>query len=224
MKRLFVSLFAAALALGWVAASPTAPMSAAAGFRPEYAPPAPGSYRLPVIQKVSDHPLIEAGGGRTTLLGVKGHRLALVAFIYTSCSDAEGCPLAQAVLLKLDRALSADPELGRETVLLTVSFDPDRDTPEHLRRVREVYRPRADWRFASAPDAPALQGLLDDFGQQAVRLQLEDGSWSGLYRHVLKVFLLDRENGVRNVYSAGFLDGDLVLNDLRTLARENGPR
>jgi len=41
-------------------------------------------------------------------------------------------------------------------------------------------------------------------------------------RHVLKVFLLDRENGARNVYSAGFFDDELVLNDLRTVARANG--
>ena len=64
----------------------------------------------------------------------------------------------------------------------------------------------------------SLQGTLDDFGQPVMKLWLEDGSWSGLYRHVLKVFLLDRENGVRNIYSTGFLDRDLVLNDLRTIA------
>ncbi len=34
---------------------------------------------------------------------------------------------------------------------------------------------------------------------------------------MLKVFLLDEENRVRNIYSVGFLDADLVLNDLRTL-------
>ena len=46
-----------------------------------------------------------------------------------------------------------------------------------------------------------------------------DGTWSGTFRHVLKVFLLDQRNHVRNVYSVGLLDPQLVLNDLRTLAR-----
>jgi cytochrome oxidase Cu insertion factor (SCO1/SenC/PrrC family) len=194
--------------------------AAAGSFRPDYVPPAPGSYRLPVIQRVGDHPLVEAGAGETTLFRLKGHRLAVVAFIYTRCSDADGCPLAQAVLLKLDRDLAADSGLRGQTVLVTVSFDPERDSSEHLARVRDLYGPRADWRFATSPNAQALQRMLDDFGQSVAKLQLADGQWSGLYRHVLKVFLLDREDGVRNVYSAGFLDRDLVLNDLRTLARE----
>jgi protein SCO1/2 len=37
---------------------------------------------------------------------------------------------------------------------------------------------------------------------------------------VLKVFLLDGEGRVRNVYSVGMLDATLVLNDLRTLLLE----
>jgi hypothetical protein len=38
------------------------------------------------------------------------------------------------------------------------------------------------------------------------------------YRHVLEIFLLDRDDGVRNVYGSGLLDSEWVLNDLRTLA------
>jgi hypothetical protein len=33
-----------------------------------------------------------------------------------------------------------------------------------------------------------------------------------------RVFLLDRDDGVRNVYGSGLLDSERVLNDLRTLA------
>jgi cytochrome c peroxidase len=180
-------------------------------------PPAAGSYRLPVIQRVGNHPLLDGRAQPTTLFDLKGSRLAVVAFIYTACTEAGGCPLSQATLLSLDRALGKDPELSRQAMLITVSFDPDRDTPERLSRTRDLYAPRSDWRFVTSP-GESLQGTLDDFGQPVAKLRLEDGSWSGLYRHVLKVFLLDRENGVRNIYSTGFLDRDLVLNDLRTLA------
>jgi cytochrome c peroxidase len=182
-------------------------------------PPAAGSYRLPVIQRVGNHPLLDGRAQPTTLFDLKGRRLAVVAFIYTACTDAGGCPLSQATLLSLDRALGADPELSRQTTLITVSFDPERDTPERLSRTRDLYAPRSDWRFVTSP-GESLQGTLDDFGQPVMKLWLEDGSWSGLYRHVLKVFLLDRENGVRNIYSTGFLDRDLVLNDLRTVAAD----
>jgi protein SCO1/2 len=53
------------------------------------------------------------------------------------------------------------------------------------------------------------------------RLRFPDGRWTGLYRHVLKVFLLDRAHRVRNVYSTGLLDAGLVLNDVKTLWMES---
>jgi len=40
----------------------------------------------------------------------------------------------------------------------------------------------------------------------------------GVLRHVLKVFLVDDARRVRNVYSAGMLDPDLVLADVATIA------
>ena len=220
MKRAILFLGAALLA----AAPATAPrgdnaaIGGSEGFEKHYIPPPPGSYRLPVIQRLRDHPLLDAGGRPTTFFDLKEKRLAIVAFIYTACTDAAGCPLSQATLLSLDRAIAADPELRTKTTLVTVSFDRERDTPDRLFRLRQSYAPRSDWSFVTSPDDAALGGMLDDFGQPVAKLRLEDGAWSGLYRHVLKVFLVDRENGVRNVYSTGFLDRDLVLSDLRTLA------
>ena len=215
MKREILFLVAALLARGDKAA-----VGGSDGFAKHYAPPPPGSYRLPVIQRVRDHPLVDASGGPTTFFDLKRKRFAIVAFIYTACTDATGCPFSQAMLLSLDRAIAADPDLRAETALVTVSFDRERDTPDKLFHLRESYAPRSDWRFVTAPGDAALGDMLDDFGQPVAKLRLEDGSWSGLYRHVLKVFLVDRENGVRNVYSTGFLDRDLVLNDLRTLFAE----
>jgi hypothetical protein len=40
--------------------------------------------------------------------------------------------------------------------------------------------------------------------------------------HVLKIFLLDGERRVRNIYSTGFLDVRLMLADLETLLGEAG--
>jgi len=188
-------------------------------FAPEYAPPAPGSYTLPVIQTVRDHPLVDAAGP-TTLFALKRGQVAVVAFVYTTCVDVAGCPLGNAVLKRIDRALAAEPSLARQARLITVSFDPERDTPARMARVRALYRPSASWRFLTTRGEDDLRPLLEDFGQPVAKLRFGDGRWSGLFRHVLKVFLLDRENRVRNIYSVGFLGPDLVLNDIRTLLRE----
>jgi len=187
-------------------------------FEPEYTPPAPGTYELPVIATVDDHPVVDADGRATTLFALTGDRLAVVAFIYTSCVEAIGCPISHAVLHGLDRALADDPALAKRITLVTLSFDPDRDTPERMAAQRMLHEPRTDWRFVTTNGGAELQRLLDDFDQPVAKLRFEDGAWSGLYRHVLKVFVLDERHRVRAIYSTGFLNQALVLNDLKTLA------
>lgn len=189
-------------------------------FRPEYAPPRPGSYALPTIDTVSDHPLLDNGGNRTGLFALSRDHLTIVAFVYTTCTDAQGCPVSFAVLHALDRALAGDAALARQVRLITISFDPERDTPARMAAMRRLHRPRSDWRFVTTHDEAELAPLLADFDQPVAKLRYDDGTWTGLFRHVLKVFLLDRQHRVRNVYSTGFLDSALVLNDVRTLMLE----
>jgi cytochrome oxidase Cu insertion factor (SCO1/SenC/PrrC family) len=214
---------AAAGAAGEVAPADLAYTYTVGPFRPEYAAPPPGSYELPAIDDVGDHPLVGADGRPTTLFALTGDRVAVVAFVYTSCAEATGCPLSMAVLRRVDRALAKDPALARRVVLLSVSFDPERDTPAQMAKVRALHAPKSDWRFATTSGEAALAPLLADFGQPVAKLRLPDGEWSGFYRHVLKVFLVDARHRVRNVYSTGFLDDTLVLNDVRTVLGESAP-
>lgn len=167
-----------------------------------------------------DHAVLDEDGRETTLFALAPQRLAVVAFIYTSCGEAAGCPVSTAVLHRLDRDLAADAELRGAVTLLTVSFDPARDTPARMAVQRSMHGPAGDWRFVTTRDDAMLQPLLDDFGQRIAPLTRADGSVTGLYRHVLKVFLVDRAHQVRNVYSVGFLHPALLLNDLRTVLRE----
>ena len=189
-------------------------------FVPDFEPPAPGTYELPVIATVEDYAVLDTAGTERDLLALKDGRMAIVAFVYNSCAEATGCPLAEAVLQRLDRRLAADPELAEQVRLMSISFDPERDTPARMGQVREHYAPQTDWLFLTTADERALQPILDDFGQSVSKLRWEDGTWSGLFRHVLKVFLLDEDNRVRNIYSSGFINPDLVLNDIVTLTLE----
>jgi cytochrome c peroxidase len=182
--------------------------------------PEPGSYELPPMGRVGEHPLIVAEGTRTTLATLVENRFAVVSFVYGTCSEANGCPLSNAVLQRLDRLVTADPDLSRRTQILTVSFDPARDTPQRLAAMQRMRAEGSNWRFVTSPGEAALAALLDDFGQTISKLKNADGSATTTYRHVLKVFLLDRERKIRNIYSVGFLDADLLLADLKTLLVE----
>lgn len=48
----------------------------------------------------------------------------------------------------------------------------------------------------------------------------EDGSYSGTMSHILRVYVIDSDRRIRNIYSAGFLHVDTVMNELRTLQME----
>lgn len=188
-------------------------------FVPSYAPPAAGTYELPPIRTLADHAVLDEAGHETTLRAVTGGRLAVVAFVYTTCVEAVGCPVSLSVLTRLDHAIAGDPELRDAVTLVAASFDPERDTPAVMAAARARHAPAGRWRFVTTRDAAMLDPLLADFGQVVAKLRAADGSWTGLFRHVLKVFLIDRDARVRNIYSVGFLHADLVLNDLRTVLR-----
>lgn len=181
-----------------------------AGFEP----PAPGSYELPPISRLSSHRLLDVRGGEVPLLDLAPGELAVVSFIYLSCGHA--CPRATAVLQGLDRTL-VERGLDTRVELVSVSFDPQRDTPERMGAQRAALAPRGRWRFLTAADLAAIEPVLADFGQDARLLLGPDGQPGPVLSHVLKVFLVDAEGDVRNIYSSGFLDSRVILNDLLTL-------
>ncbi|MDJ0849575.1 MAG: SCO family protein [Myxococcota bacterium] len=182
-----------------------------------YELPEAGSYELPTIERVSDHQLLDPTGQVRPLLGLSPGSCALVAFVYLHCTDASGCPLALASLQRADRAIAARPDLRDRVRLVTVSFDPARDTPEAMAGLRHHMSPKGEWRFLTARDETSIRPVLVDYGQDAVPLLTGGGQDTGLLRHVTKVFLVDGEGRVRNVYSSGFLDHRLLLRDVETV-------
>jgi len=155
---------------------------------------------------------------------VTAGKVAVVSFIYTACPERLGCPLASLSLQDLQTKLK-DEGLARHAMLLSISFDPERDTPAQLAKYARIYGadPRL-WRFMTASSERALDHVLEGYGQDRAPVYDERGRFTGRYRHVLKVFLLDPAGYIRNVYSAGFLVPDLVLNDIKTILGEGAPR
>lgn len=186
-------------------------------FSPAFVPPAPGSYELPAIKQVSAFTLRDTTGRPVDTGTVMAGKIAVVSFIYTACPDRLGCPLASLTLRDLQARLR-ESKLDRETVLVSISFDPERDRPAQLAKYARIYD--ADpvlWRFLTAPSGRVLDAVLTSYGQDRSPERDERGRVTGRIRHVLKVFLVDRAGFIRNVYSAGFLVPELVLNDIRTV-------
>ncbi len=191
-------------------------------FSPKFTPPAPGTYDLPVIRHVPTFSLLDSAGRRVSTRAVMRGKVAVVSFIYTACSDRLGCPLASVALRELQAKLLQEG-LQERAVLLSISLDPERDTPAHLATYAQRFNADPSlWHFLTAPSERAIRPVLEGYGQDRTQVYDEQGRFTGRYRHVLKVFLVDREGYVRNIYSTGFLVPQVVVNDIKTLLASEG--
>src|SRR4030095_1590938 len=115
-------------------ASPTTALQDA--LQPQFTPPPPGTYTLPTIDTVTDHSLLNTKGERTNLFALTHEKLSVISFMYTTCADVGCGPLAAAVVQQLDQLLHQRPEIARQVTLISVSFDPVRDTPARMAEIR----------------------------------------------------------------------------------------
>jgi cytochrome oxidase Cu insertion factor (SCO1/SenC/PrrC family) len=186
-------------------------------FSPNFTPPAVGAYDLPVIKRVPAVVLLDTAGRRVNTASLMHGKAAVVSFIYTACSDRLGCPLAGVALKEL-QALLLREGLRDQAVLLSISLDPERDTLKQLTKYGRVFGAEPSfWYLLTAPSEQALRATLEGYGQDRARVYDEEGRFTGRYRHVLKVFLVDREGQVRNIYSAGSLVPQVMVNDIKTV-------
>jgi protein SCO1/2 len=78
-------------------------------------------------------------------------RVVVLTFIYTRCPLPDFCPLMDKRFAELARRLKSAPRLADATRLLSISFDPEHDTPEALaRHARMVGAAPPLWTFAVA--------------------------------------------------------------------------
>jgi protein SCO1 len=109
---------------------------------------------------LSEAPLLDQSGKRVRLAqDVIGERIAVVNFIYTSCTTV--CPVSSATFQQLQQRLGAS--LGKEVVLVSITVDPLRDTPQRLREYGARYRAAEGWTWLTGAKND-VDGALKGFG------------------------------------------------------------
>lgn len=191
----------------------------APGYRSlNYDAPDAGSYTLPSLGMAADGVLLDSLGTRLNLRDLYGNRFVVLSFIYTSCNDVNGCPLATYVLAQVQKELAGESDLTDDVRLISISFDPLNDTPRVMRDYRRRFaKPGVDWHFLTAESDAALGPLLNAYGQSLKKDYDAEGNFVGSFSHILRVYLIDRSAQIRNIYSVSFLHADTLINDIKTL-------
>jgi cytochrome c peroxidase len=172
------------------------------------------------LGKAANGALIDSQDTRTTLYDLYDNKTIVLSFVYTSCPDVNGCPLATFVLSQVQRLLTKDALLTEDVRLITVSFDPVNDSPEVMANYGNNFRrDNVDWRFLTAASEENLAPILDDYDQAVIRDRDADGNQIGTMSHILRVFLIDQQKNIRNIYSPSYLHPDTLLADIRTVTQ-----
>jgi len=184
-----------------------------------FGPPPAGSYRLPAIQRAPHASVLDESGRSNELARLMHGRITLLGLLYTRCTDPDGCPRATWAFARVRSLLHAEPALERRVLLASLSFDPAHDTPRAMAGYAAEVRgdsAGAEWRFLTMRSAAALAPVLDSLGQDVSALPgpAED------FAHTVKVYLVDAQGGVREIYSSAYLVPEMIVNDIRTLALE----
>jgi cytochrome oxidase Cu insertion factor (SCO1/SenC/PrrC family) len=192
----------------------------------DFAPPVPGSYRLERIQPLPDGAVLDSRNRRARLAELTQGRITLLSLMYTSCSDPSGCPMALYTLQKVRRDLEQSKSTGARVRMVSLSFDPEHDTPEVMRAYggsEMQRRSRVPWEFVTARSPRDLRPVLDGLGQD-VRVPVIQpvGENRTNLTHMLKVFLIDRNGWVREIYTSSYLVPRVIVNDVQTLLLEDG--
>ncbi len=102
---------------------------------------------------VPDFAITLEDGSTAKLSEFKG-KVVVLTFIYIRCPDPNFCPLMDTKFAELAKSISAVASRAEKVRLLSISFDPEHDTPEALSKhakLRGAKRPL--WRFAVAAHA-----------------------------------------------------------------------
>lgn len=220
MRACLAPLLVASSALSW--ADDTAVVGL--GWGPlGYELPAVGSYRLSDLGPAPDGEVVMSSGESSSLHNLFDEHISLLSFMYSSCNDVNGCPLSAHVLHTIKSQMQDDPELADSLKLISMSFDPEYDTPEKLRLYESGYQLSesvGDWSFVTTRSDEQLTPILTAYRQEIVRHATQTPTGADEISHLLRVYLIDSSKRIRNIYSVSFLHADILLNDVRTLIEE----
>jgi protein SCO1/2 len=92
---------------------------------------------------------------------VKG-KIVIISFIYTSCTDI--CPLTTARMAQLEEKLG--DLVGRDVFMLSMTVDPERDTPERLKEYAERFQAGPGWSFVTGKPED-IRAINYKFGERS---------------------------------------------------------
>lgn len=154
------------------------------------------NYALP------DAPLVDSRGNAVKLAAELDSRSpVLLNFIFTTCTAI--CPLTTAVFSQVQDTLAAG---GKSFRLISISIDPEQDTPSRLREYAARFGAGVDWHFLTGDAASVLA------------VQRAFDAWRGGKMNHVPVTYLRAGPGAPWVRYDGLVDADTLVAEYQRLS------
>jgi len=165
---------------------------------------------LKVYGTVPDFVLIERRGHQINLSDLKG-KIWVADFIYTNCQDT--CPIQSAQMKLIQDEFAKEKNLR----LVSITVDPDRDTPKVLTEYAKRFGARPDrWLFLTGEREQLYRLAQEGFRLSAVPVsRVEDAS--SIIAHSSRFVLVDSEARIRGYYPG--TDADALVRLRRDLKK-----
>ncbi|MGG4394371.1 SCO family protein [Paenibacillus thiaminolyticus] len=159
---------------------------------------------IPMIdKKAPDFNMQNVDGSTVTLADTNG-KVRLFYFYFTNCPDV--CPPTTYRLSEVQKLLQDKGMFGTDASIVSISFDPERDTLEEIKKWSEKYNADySGWYFLRGKEEDVAK-MMPELGSSVFKD--EDGNFT----HLNVITLVDQDGNIRKYYNA---------NDLETASPEN---
>jgi protein SCO1 len=164
---------------------------------------------LPKIAPAPQFTLTSQDGKQIALADLRGKTVA-VTFIFTLCSAT--CPVLTPMMSLVQDRLG--PDFGTNVAFVSITIDPERDTPETLKLYAQMYGADVPgWSFLTGEGA-VIQDLTRRYGVFASKTA------NGDIEHSFLTSVIDRHGIIRVQYLGVRFDPEEFRRDILSLLRE----
>lgn len=158
---------------------------------------------IPVIGEAAGFQLQDTGEETVSLENTQG-KVRLIYFFYANCPDV--CLPTNYKLSKLQEDLRNKGLLGRDAVIMSITFDPERDTTAKLKELSGYFKAEPNgWYFLRGEEGYTRE-VAKKYGVSVIA---DEG---GAFIHQNIFTLVDKQGKVRRWYNAN--DSELKLEDI----------
>ncbi len=180
---------------------------------------------LPEVGAAPGYALIDQYGRPVSDQGLRG-KIVLYDFIYTYCTTV--CPALTGQMRQVQDALADRGWLGETVMLVSITFDPERDTPARLLQYSQsVNADPESWLWLTGDVLEVKQLVGSECGVYFERIDASDSNGSGAqeydFVHSNVLLLVDARGQVRAEYH-NLPGAAAIMSDIDRLVRQQAAR